>query len=123
MRALAFENSIALIPLWDRAILLHMRVISNRTLRGFWLSSPQHEDSKAQLEAWHSEAIKARWNSPQDIKAQFRSASILNNNRVVFNIAGNKYRLIVAIDYKREACFIKFIGTHKQYDQINAETV
>jgi mRNA interferase HigB len=100
-----------------------MRVISKRTLREFWLSSPLHEDSKAQLEAWHSEAIKARWNSPQDIKAQFRSASILKNNRVVFNIAGNKYRLIVAIDYKREACFIKFIGTHKQYDQINAETV
>lgn len=100
-----------------------MRVISKRTLRDFWLSSPQSEDSKAQLEAWHSEAKKARWNSPQDIKAQFRSASILKDNRVVFNIAGNKYRLIVAIDYKREACFIKFIGTHRQYDQINAETV
>jgi mRNA interferase HigB len=100
-----------------------MGVISKRTLREFWLSSLQHEDSKAQLEAWHSETISAHWTSPLDIKEQFRSASILKNNRVVFNIAGNKYRLIVAIDYQQEACFIKFIGTHKQYDQINAETM
>jgi len=80
-------------------------------------------DSKAPLEAWHSEALKAKWNSPQDIKAQFRSASILKNSRVVFNIAGNKYRLIVAIDYERQVCFVKFVGTHKQYDQIDAEIV
>ncbi len=80
-------------------------------------------DSKASLEAWHSEALKAKWRSPQDIKAQFRSASILKNNRVVFNLAGNKYRLIVAIDYGRQVCFVKFIGTHKQYDRIDAEAV
>lgn len=63
------------------------------------------------------------WVSPHEVKAQFRNASILKNNRVVFNIAGNKYRLIVAMDYKRKACFIKFIGTHKQYDPINAEVI
>lgn len=80
-------------------------------------------DSKAPLEAWHSEVLKANWNSPQEIKMQFRSASFLKNNRVVFNIAGNKYRLIVAIDYLRKTCFIRFIGTHKQYDQIDAEVV
>ncbi|MCF6217642.1 MAG: type II toxin-antitoxin system HigB family toxin [Gammaproteobacteria bacterium] len=100
-----------------------MRVIAKRTLREFWLSSPQHLDEKSPLEAWHSEALKANWNSPQEIKAQFRSASILKGNRVVFNIAGNKYRLIVAVDYGRQACFVKFIGTHKQYDQVDAEVV
>ncbi len=100
-----------------------MRVIAKRTLREFWLSSPSYMDSKAPLEAWHSEALKANWSSPQEIKIQFRSASILKNSRVVFNIAGNKYRLIVAFDYARKACFIKFIGTHKQYDQIDAERV
>jgi len=99
-----------------------MRVIAKRTLREFW-EMPQYADSRAPLEAWHSEAIKAKWNSPQDIKAQFRSASILKGNRVVFNVAGNKYRLIVAIDYGRKVCFVKFIGTHKQYDQIDAEVV
>jgi len=99
-----------------------MRVIAKRTLREFW-THPQYADAKAPLESWHAEALKAKWSSPQEIKAQFRSASILKNNRVVFNIAGNKYRLIVAIDYIRQACFVKFIGTHKQYDQIDAEVV
>ena len=75
------------------------------------------------MEAWHSEAIKANWKTPQDIKKQFRSASIIKNSRVVFNIAGNRYRLIVAVDYKRQAMFIKFIGTHKQYDEIDVEAI
>lgn len=99
-----------------------MRVIAKRTLREFW-ELPQYADAQAPLEAWHSEATKAKWESPQNIKAQFRSASILKGNRVVFNIAGNKYRLIVAIDYSRKVCFVKFIGTHKQYNQIDAEVV
>ena len=99
-----------------------MRVIAKRTLREFW-EVPKYADAKAPLEAWHSEAIKARWHSPKDIKEQFRSASILKSNRVVFNIAGNKYRLVVAMDYDRQACFVKFIGTHYQYDRINAEEV
>lgn len=100
-----------------------MRVIAKRTLREFWESSPKYADSKGPLEAWHAEALKATWKSPQELKAQFRNASILKNNRVVFNIAGNKYRLIVSIDYLRQAIFIKFIGTHQQYDEINAEEV
>ena len=98
-----------------------MRIIAKRTLRGFWESSPKHADSQAPLEAWHFEALKASWSTPQEIKAQYHSASILKNNRVVFNIAGNKYRLIVSIDYKRQACFVKFVGTHEQYDEIDAE--
>ncbi|MFQ5900704.1 MAG: type II toxin-antitoxin system HigB family toxin [Thermodesulfobacteriota bacterium] len=100
-----------------------MRVIAKRTLREFWESSPKYAEAKGPLEAWHAEAIKAKWQTPQDIKKQFRSASILKNNRVVFNIGGNKYRLIVAIDYSRQTIFIKFIGTHQQYNKINAEVV
>ena len=80
-------------------------------------------DAKASLEAWHAEALKADWCSPQDIKSKFRSASILKKGRVVFNIAGNKYRLVVAIDYVRKICFVKFVGTHKQYDKIDVEVV
>lgn len=98
-----------------------MRVIAKKTLKDFWQSTPKYADAQSALEAWHSEASKASWMTPQDIKTKFRSASFLKNNRVVFNIAGNKYRLIVAVDYQRQVCFIKFIGTHKQYDVINAE--
>ncbi len=77
---------------------------------------------KASLEAWHEEALKANWTTHQELKAKYRSSSILKNNRVVFNISGNKYRLIIAVDYIRQACFVKFVGTHEEYDLINAET-
>jgi len=97
-----------------------MRVIAKRSLREFW---QHHSDAKDPLEAWHAEASKASWQTPQDVKEQFGSASILKTGRVVFNIGGNKYRLIVSIDYGRRACFVKFLGTHKQYESINAETV
>lgn len=111
-----------LIPFWYLFYTCDsMRVIAKRTLRLFWESVPEYADAQASLEAWHNEAVRAVWKTPQDIKAQFRSASILKNNRVVFNIAGNKYRLIVSIDYQRQACFVKFVGTHRQYDAIDAE--
>jgi len=97
-----------------------MRVIAKRSLREFW---QQHPDTRGPLEAWHAEALKASWQTPQDVKEQFGSASILKAGRVVFNIGGNKYRLIVSIDYGRQACFVKFIGTHRQYESIDAETV
>jgi mRNA interferase HigB len=100
-----------------------MRVIAKRTLRQFWRGSPRYADAQGPIEAWYAEVLKAVWRKPQDVKAQFRSASILKGGRVVFNIAGNKYRLIVAIDYERQTCFVKFIGTHAQYDAIDAETV
>ena len=100
--------------------MVNMRIIAKRTLREFW-KQPKYSDAQSALEAWHFEALKASWDTPQDIKEKYRSASFLKNNRVVFNIAGNKYRLIVSIDYQRKACFIKFIGTHKQYDEIDAE--
>lgn len=78
-----------LIPEWDRIMIQCMRVIAKRTLRQFWESVAQYADAKGPLEAWHAETRKARWRTPQDIKAQFRQASILKNNRVVFNISGN----------------------------------
>lgn len=99
-----------------------MRVISKKTLVDFW-ESGHYQDAKQQLEAWHDIAIKAVWKSPQDIKDQFRNASFSANNRVVFNIAGNKYRLVVAIQYSAEIVWIKFIGTHAQYDKIEVENV
>ena len=98
-----------------------MRIIAKRTLKEFWESSHKYADSQASLEAWYFEVLHASWSNPQEIKEQFRSASILKNNRVVFNIKGNNYRLIVSIDYKRQACFVKFVGTHEQYNAIDAE--
>ncbi len=95
-----------------------MRVIAKRTLREFY-QQPAYGDAKGPLEAWHAEAIKANWKTPHDIKAQFGSASIISDSLVVFNIAGNKYRLVVDIDYVRQAMFVKFVGTHKEYDKLD----
>jgi mRNA interferase HigB len=98
-----------------------MKVMSRRTLREFW-ECPEYADSKGQLESWYREAKQAEWSDPMEIKAQYRSASILKGGRVVFNIAGNKYRLVVGINYNTKTVFIKFIGTHRQYDKIDIET-
>ena len=97
-----------------------MRVIAVAALRAFW---QQHPDAEQPLKAWFEEASKASWTQPSDIKVQYRSASILKNRRVVFNIKGNEYRLIVAIAYKLRIVYVKFIGTHQQYDTIDAHTI
>lgn len=97
-----------------------MRVIAVSTLRRFW---EIHPAAGQPLKAWFDEATQATWAQPADIKAQYRSASVLKNRRVVFNIKGNDYRLIVAIAYKLGVVYIKFIGTHAEYDKIDAETV
>ena len=97
-----------------------MRVIAIKTLRDFWSVYPDAEQS---LLAWYDEASRTTWTQPADIKAQYAKASILKNRRVVFNIKGNDYRLIVAIAYKVGLVYIKFIGTHAQYDAVDAETV
>jgi mRNA interferase HigB len=97
---------------------LCMRVISKRTLREFY-QQPRYQDSKGPLEAWHAEASKAIWLTPHDIKAQISTASIISDSLVVFNVAGNKYRLVVDVDYARQAMFVKFIGTHAKYDNLN----
>ena len=99
-----------------------MRIIAIKTLWDFWEQS-QYADSEQQLKAWFQEAKKADWSLPMDIKAAFRKASIIAGNRVVFNIAGNKYRLVVKTNYPYRTVYIRFIGTHTQYDQIDVEKV
>jgi mRNA interferase HigB len=97
-----------------------MRIIALRTLREFWT---QHADAEGALRAWYDDTRKAHWRSPQDIKREYANASILGSNRVVFNIRGNTYRLIVAANYAAGIVYVRFIGTHAEYDKINAETI
>jgi mRNA interferase HigB len=97
-----------------------MRVIAVSTLRAFW---EQYPDAEQPLKAWYEEATNAAWAQPADIKARYRSASVLKNRRVVFNIKGNDYRLIVAIAYRLQVVYIKFVGTHKAYDTVDAESI
>ncbi|SHI18737.1 mRNA interferase HigB [Pollutimonas bauzanensis] len=99
-----------------------MRVIAKSALRKFW-QQPPHKDAQGPLESWYEEAISASWESPQSIKDQYRNASICANNRVVFNIGGNKYRLVAEVQYRAGIVWVKFIGTHAQYDQIDVETI
>lgn len=99
-----------------------MRVIAKSSLVKFW-NQPGRSDAKNPLQSWHDEVQKASWQTPQNIKDQYSSASICGNNRVVFNIAGNKYRLIVEMQYQAGIAWVKFIGTQAQYDQINVESV
>ena len=97
-----------------------MRVIAKKILRDFWES---HADSEQQLKAWYHETSKAEWKNPNEIKQEYPSASILNNNRVVFNIKGNNYRLIVKVNYDYQMVWIRFIGTHSEYGKINANEI
>lgn len=99
-----------------------MRVIAKSTLVRFW-ETPGHEDAKAPLESWHDTVSKATWKTPQAVKDQFGNASICGNNRVVFNIGGNKYRLVVEFQYRAGIAWVKFVGTHKRYDEIDVETI
>lgn len=100
-----------------------MRIIAKRTLREFWESNHKYTDAKAPLEAWHEEVTEADWDNPQQVKAQFRHASILKDSRVVFNIKGNNYRLVAKINYPYRVVYIRFVGTHQQYDEIDVETI
>ena len=102
---------------WERGTFIAMRVIARSTLEAFW---KQYPDGEQALRSWYQEALHANWHLPPDIKAQYRNASILKGSRVVFNIAGNKYRLLVEVVYPIGVIYVKFVGTHKQYDQINA---
>ena len=96
-----------------------MHIVAVRYLRAFW---EKNTDSEQSLKSWVDEAKKASWSQPAQIKEQYRSASILKNKRVVFNIKGNDYRLVVSVAYHYQAVYVKFIGTHKEYDAIDAET-
>lgn len=100
-----------------------MRIIAPSTLRIFWESPPAYADAKTPLVELYRHMEKTAYPTPQALKAELRTASILKGGRVVFNVGGNKYRVIMAIDYLRQLGLIRFVGTHTQYDQINAETV
>lgn len=97
-----------------------MRIIATSTLIHYY---QQHPETEQPLKAWIAEVKKANWQTAHEIKAQYKNASILKNRRVVFNIKGNHHRLIVAVAFKLGAVYIKFIGTHEEYDRINADHV
>ena len=97
-----------------------MRIIAKRALRVFWERHPQ---AKGPLEAWHQEVARAEWAHPSAVKTQFNSASLLPDNRVVFNIGGNKYRLVVKINYPFHIVYVRFVGSHREYDQIDVTSV
>lgn len=99
-----------------------MRIIAFRTLREFFEKS-EYSDSEVSLRAWYHDVKSANWKSSNELKDQYRNASIVGNGRVVFNIKGNDYRLVVAIDYELQVIFVRFIGTHEQYDKIDAKTI
>jgi mRNA interferase HigB len=99
-----------------------VRVISKGTLQRFW-ESPGGANARGPLQSWHDEAVKAQWRTPQDIKRDFVHASFCARNRVVFNIGGNKYRLVVEVQYRAGIVWVKFVGTHSAYDAVDVETI
>lgn len=99
-----------------------MRVLSLKALREHW-ETPGRADSEGPLKAWYAEVLRADWSGPAEVKDFYRSASFVADNRVIFNIGGNKYRLVVRISYGAKIVMIKFVGTHEEYDDINSETV
>lgn len=112
---------IAKVPFWDYAAC--MRIIALSTLKTFWNQHPEYSDVIDPTLTWYRYALKADWQAPSDVKRDFRNASILKDGRVVFNIAGNKYRLVVWINYAYRVVYIRFLGTHAQYDKIDAQKV
>jgi mRNA interferase HigB len=100
-----------------------VRIVALSTLKAFWEDSPTHADAREPLLAWYRHAVKADWASPAAVKADFRSASVLKHGRVAFNIAGNKYRLVVWINYPYRVVYVRFIGTHAACDAIDALTI
>ena len=96
------------------------RIIAKSTLREYWV---KHADSEQYLKTWYDTGKSAKWFSPNDVKLTYINASILKDSRVVFNIKGNSYRLIVKFNYEKQWAFIRFIGTHAEYDKIDADTI
>jgi len=97
-----------------------MRIIARRTLREFW---EKHPDAEQPLRTWYTRVRNADWQTPADVKQAYRTASFTGNDRVVFNIKGNGYRLVVAVVYRHHAVYVRFIGTHHEYDDIDVSTV
>lgn len=100
-----------------------MRIIALSTLKAFVNRTPEHADAREPVMAWYREVENADWATPADVKRAIRSASILKDGRAVFNIAGNKYRVVVWINYPYRVVYVRFVGTHQQYDEIDAQTV
>ena len=100
-----------------------MRIIAHKAPKQFWESNPAYGDVIEPARAWFQRAEAADWNSPAAVKSDLGNASILKDGRVVFNLAGNKYRLVAWINYPYRVLYIRFIGTHKQYDEIDAQTI
>ncbi len=105
-----------------RFVLSMKNIVSLRTLKEHW-EKPGRNDSEQQLKAWYQEAKMANWKNPNDIKSQYKNASIVGSNRVVFNICGNKYRLVVKVNYLTEWIYVRFVGTHNEYDKIDVTTI
>lgn len=97
-----------------------MHVYSRKTLREFW---EKHPDSQQALQAWYVNVKHANWKTPSDIKQANQTASFLQNDRIVFNIKGNTYRIVVVVEYVHGSVYIRFIGTHSQYSRIDASTI
>ena len=100
-----------------------MRVIALSTLKKFWRGKSSARDAEQPLLAWYRHALAADWSSPAQVKRDFGTASILRNGRIVFNIAGNKYRLVVWINFPYRVVYVRFIGTHAEYDKVDAQSV
>ena len=96
------------------------RIFAKSTLREYW---EKHPDTEQYLKTWYDTVMNSTWETPNDVKKTFASASILKDNRVVFNIKGNSYRLVAKFNYLKQWIFIRFIGTHKEYDKIDANTI
>lgn len=97
-----------------------MRIISRKALRDFWA---KHPDAEQPLRAWYTNVKRADWQTPADVKLDYRSASFVANNRVIFNIKGNRYRLVAAIKYQYSSVYIRFVGTHAEYDRVDVLTI
>jgi mRNA interferase HigB len=97
-----------------------MHIVSRKALREFWEKRP---DAKHALQAWYTDVKHANWKNPADIKANHQTASFLANNRVVFNIKGNQYRIVIVVQYKFGNVYIRFVGTHRDYDRIDANII
>ncbi len=96
------------------------KVLSKGTLRDFWEKYPEAE---RQLKVWYADVLAAKWQSPMDVKRQYATASILKNGRIVFNIRGNSFRLVAQFDFERQTVYIRFVGSHKEYDKIDANSI
>ena len=97
-----------------------MRIFARATLRDFWAQYPETEQY---LKTWFETASNSHWKTPNDVKHNYANASILKDSRIVFNVCGNSYRLVVKFNFEKQWIFIRFIGTHSQYDKINANTI